>query len=224
MSSERVAASLAPTMGFVDLARSPGAVVSGAIAVLASLPLLGAGLVVWLVILAVVLAAWAGAVWWGSYGVAAASISLTLMTAGFGVASTATTSIVPWTLVGVLGIAQLDAYRLTTLTFRHGRVGTGVAAHVARGTVAIGLTSFVAAIAVDGIGRGASISSWLVVPTALLSVLLLAGVVLLAVARGRAPGDADRWTPGHRLPTHQARLERAPDQPPPPRVQRSAQP
>ncbi len=106
---------------------------------------------------------------------------------------------VPWALAGVVVLAYADAVRLCFAQRRHGMVEAEVyrGVFVGLGIVVVGSGATAAAVGV--LGSVGSNTNWLLVPLAL--VLATVGLVGLAIAVSRSPGQFDkrRWKPGERL-------------------------
>jgi len=106
---------------------------------------------------------------------------------------------VPWAFAGVIALAYADAVRLTFAERRHGVIEPEVYQGVIVGLVIVVILSGATAAVVVGLGAASANASWLLVPLAL--VLAVVGLVGLAIAVSKSPGQFDkrRWKPGERL-------------------------
>lgn len=105
----------------------------------------------------------------------------------------------PWTVVGLVLLGFADATRLAFAVRRDADVEPAVTVSVIVGLAVVSVGSLATGGLVAILDNSATNASWLLVPLAL--ILAVIGVVGLAVAMGRAPGQYDkrRWQPGERL-------------------------
>lgn len=106
---------------------------------------------------------------------------------------------VPWAVAGVVTLGYADAIRLCFAARRHGMIEPDVYLGVVQGFGLVAVSSLVVAVVLAGLADQATNANWLLVPLAL--VLAVIGLVGLAIAVSRSPGEHDkrRWNPGERL-------------------------
>lgn len=135
----------------------------------------------------------------GGHSMAMFSGAFLLMALALAIGRLSLDGAVPWAAAGVVLLGFGDAVRLSFAQRRLGVVDAEVHRGVVVGLIAVAVASGFTAFVVAGLSDANSNVNWLLVPLAL--ALAVVGVVGLAVAVSRSPGQFDkrRWKPGERL-------------------------
>ncbi len=135
----------------------------------------------------------------GGHSMAMFSGVFLLMALGLAINRLSLDGAVPWAMAGVILLAFGDAVRLSFAERRSGVVDGEVYRGVLLGLAVVAAGSALTAFVVALLSDANTNVNWLLVPLAL--VLAVVGIVGLALAVSRSPGQFDkrRWKPGERL-------------------------